>query len=38
MSAAVVGREKFDVLMKLPAIHLVLDPVVREMNMVVEVR
>jgi hypothetical protein len=31
-------REQFHVLMKLPAIHLVLDPVVWEMHAVVEVR
>ena len=38
MSAAIVGREQLDVLMELPAIDLVLDPVVGEMNVVVEVR
>ena len=31
-------REQFDVLMKLPAIDLVLDAVVGEMHLVVEVR
>ena len=31
-------REQLDVLMKLPAIDLVLDPVIGEMNLVVEVR
>ena len=31
-------REQFHVLMELPAIHLVLDPVVGEMNVVIEVR
>jgi hypothetical protein len=36
--AAVMRREQFRVLVKLPAIHLVLDPVVRKMNLVVEVR
>jgi hypothetical protein len=35
-SAAVVRREQFDVLAKLPAIDLVLDSVVGEMNVVIE--
>ena len=38
MSAAVVRREQLDVLVKFPAIDLVLDAVVGEMNLVVEVR
>jgi hypothetical protein len=38
VSAAVVRREQFDVLAKLPAIDLVLDSVVGEMNVVIEVR
>jgi hypothetical protein len=38
VSAAVVRREQFDVLVKLPAIHLVLDSVVGKVNLVIEVR
>jgi len=38
VSAAVVRRKELDVLVKLSAIELVLDSVVREMNLVVEVR
>src|SRR5262249_3245476 len=34
----IVRREQLDVLMELPAIDLVLDPVVGEMNLVIEVR
>jgi hypothetical protein len=38
VGAAVVRREQFDVLMKLAAINLVLNPVIGEMNLVIEVR
>jgi hypothetical protein len=38
VSAAVVRREEFDVLVKFPAVDLVLDSVVREMHLAVEVR
>ena len=38
MSAAVVRCEEFDVLVKLPAIDLILDSVVGKVNLVVEVR
>jgi hypothetical protein len=38
VGAAIVRREQFDVLVKLPAIHLVLDSVVGKVNLVIEVR
>jgi hypothetical protein len=38
VSAAVVGREQLDVLVLLAAIHLVLDAIVREVDLAIEVR
>jgi hypothetical protein len=37
VGAAIVRCEQLDVLMKLAAVHLVLDPVVGKMNLVIEV-